>query len=325
MTERPRLFIDEIANVHCDEIANAHCDFFTRDDGTRLRYAIMEPRDSVRGTFLITPGRREYIEKKYSEIGSELLERGFRLIFFEWRGQGSSSRLLTGEKFQRDHCLRFDNHIDDLRAFYDAVVKPAQAGPLFVFGHSMGGFLILRWLAEAKPDVKGAVVTAPMLSLSLPGFSAKLCALAMRLGHGDAYAPWQHDYGDGDRRFTGNVLSHDPIRFALMEKFFAAHPEMMVGGVTWNWLHEALESMEAAHRPGYLAQIAAPVLMLNGSKDIVTPASKYRPFIQDLPQIEEHIIDGAKHDIMNEIEAYRHEAWGWIDRFLTRVGAQNNT
>jgi lysophospholipase len=313
MPDRPRLFLGEIAH--------AQCDFFMLPDGARLRLAVVDPRESARGTFLIAPGRREFIEKKYTELGPELLARGFRLIFFEWRGEGFSTRFLPGEKYQRDHVESFDLYLNDLRAFYEGVVKPRQTGPLFACGHSMGSFTVLRWLAEAEAPVKAAIVTSPMLALALPRFAETLCAGAAKLGFGEAYAPWQHDYNDGDRRFRGNVLSQDPLRFAVMEKYFDAQPEMMVGGVSWSWLSAALKGMEAARQPGYLARVAAPTLVLVGSKDIVTPPSRFRRLFKGLPLIEEHTILGAKHDLMNELEFYRRQAWEHIDRFLARVGA----
>jgi lysophospholipase len=311
MPEQPRLFLGEIANTQCD--------FFTLPDGGHLRFAVVDPRESARGTFLIAPGRREFIEKKYTELGPELLSRGYRLIFFDWRGQGFSSRFLPGEHYQRDHVVSMDLYLNDLRAFYTGAVQPRLVGPLFVTGHSMGGLHVLRWLAEDRPTVKGAFVTSPMLALGLPRFLEKLCGAVVKLGFGEAYAPWQHDYNDGDRRFRGNVLSQDPLRFAVMEKYFNAQPEMMVGGVSWSWLYAALKSIVAAQKPGYLDRIETPTLVLVGSKDIVTPPSAFRRLFKSLSQIEDHTILGAKHDLMNELEFYRRQAWERIDRFLARV------
>ncbi|HUY67817.1 MAG TPA: alpha/beta hydrolase [Alphaproteobacteria bacterium] len=309
----PRLYIGESAK--------GRCAFFTLPDGARLRYAVIEPRETPRGTFLIAPGRREFIEKKYAETGPELLARNFRLIFFDWRGQGFSSRFLPGARYQRDHIADFDVYLNDLRAFYEGAIRPQVAGPLFVLGHSMGGFNILRWLAETQPPVKAAVLTAPMLALALPAFAGKICALAIKLGFGARYAPWQHDYDQGDMRFAGNVLSQDPLRFGIMEKYFTAHPEMKVGGVTWQWLDAALRAIEAARQPGYLANIAAPTLVLAGDKDIVTPPARFRDSLKGLPMIEDHIIGGACHDLLNELEFYRKQAWERIDRFIGRIGA----
>ena len=116
-----------------------------------MSYSQFEPATKPRGTVLVVPGRREFIEKKYTEVGQPLLDLGYRLIIVEPRGQGLSSRFLSGDERQRDHIDDFNTHINDIRAFYKRVVQPGLAKPLIVHGHSMGGHILLRWLAEDRP------------------------------------------------------------------------------------------------------------------------------------------------------------------------------
>src|SRR5271170_606929 len=128
---------------------DARFEYYRLGDGARLRYAVFEPQGTPRGTFLVAQGRREFIEKKGLEVGRDLLARGFKIILFDWRGQGLSSRFLDGAKRQHDHVPDFDIYIKDLREFYRDIVKPRQAGPLFVTAHSMGALIVTRWLAES--------------------------------------------------------------------------------------------------------------------------------------------------------------------------------
>ena len=123
-------------------------EFFALSDGGRLRYARFEPASHPRGTVLIVPGRREFIEKKYAELGQPLLNNGFHLVIVEMRGMGLSSRLLSDDMRQRDHVNDFAMHLNDLRAFFAAIVAPNLTAPLIVNGHSLGGHFMLRWLAE---------------------------------------------------------------------------------------------------------------------------------------------------------------------------------
>ena len=125
--------------------------FFALNDGGRLRYAQFMPATKPRGTILILPGRREFIEKKYTELGQPLLDLGFKLIIVEPRNHGLSSRILSGSALQRDHLEDFSTHLNDLRAFFAAIVLPELTTPLIVHGHSLGGHLLLRWLVEDQP------------------------------------------------------------------------------------------------------------------------------------------------------------------------------
>jgi lysophospholipase len=297
------------------------CDYFTLSDGGRLRYARFQPTSKVRATILIVPGRREFIEKKFFELGQPLLDRGYRLILVEMRGQGLSSRFLQGALRQRDHITNFTTGLDDLRAFYRGVVINDLASPLIVHGHSLGGHYLLRWLAEDKPAVAGAFVTAPMLALA--GIPAHLTAhgiswMGVRLfGHATDYAPMQHDYGSEERMFAANPLTQDPDRFQIIENYFTAYPDLTVGGVTWEWVLAALRSMHISHARPYFANIDVPVLALSGGQDRVTPAHEIMRYLNHIPRMQSHLLMNARHDIMNEIASVRDEAWQLIDDFLS--------
>jgi len=292
-------------------------------DGGRIRYALINPSQKPRGTILVANGRREFIEKRYAELGETLQKRGFQLIFFEWRGQGLSTRFLKGTHYQRDYIADFNIYLDDLRSFYRQVVVPLHSGSLIACGHSLGGHLLLRWIAEDQPvEVKATLLTAPMLALTLHTMqrvAQTLCRIAVHTGYGEGYAPGQHDYNEQDRLFTGNPLTHDAQRYTIIERYFTGVPEMMVGGVTWQWLYAALHSMHKTEAPEYLAAIKTPVLTIIGDKDHVTPAAQLVQCLKSLPNSETVILPGALHDVMNEIDTIRAEAWAHIDRFLAGV------
>ena len=295
--------------------------FFALKDGGQLRYATFSPSPPPRGTVLIIPGAREFIEKKYVERGRPLMERGFRVIIVEPRGQGLSSRFLDGDRRQRNHIDDFSTHIRDLRAFYNEIVSPSLSKPLIIHGHSLGAHIMLRWLAEDNPSqVDGAFVTAPMVSYS--GMAAHMAfygvswANARLFGQESNYTPMQHDFGGEDLVFAGNRLTHDENRFRIMENYFKKFPDMASGGVTWGWALAALQSMGATHTWPYLARIGIPVLSLTGDQDSITPPSDIGPFMNMIPRVRMHTIAGARHDLLNETDDILAHAWKKIDDFL---------
>ena len=294
--------------------------FHNLPDKAQLRYSMTNVGNAARGTVLIAPGRREFIEKKRAELGRELTQQGFNQIYFEWRGQGLSSRYFSGDKRQRDHAVDFNQHLDDLRSFYKAIIKPDLKMPLLIHGHSLGAHLLLRWLAEDKPaEVTKAFLTAPMLAIG-PRFahhvSRPVCWAAIKAGKSEEYAPMQHDYDDSDRAFTLNPLTHDETRFRIIQDYFDASPDLRVGGVTWGWLAAAIRSMQTCRSAGYLSRINIPVQVLIGDKDIVTPAAELLRYLPHIPKIETIILHDAKHDVLNERDTPRAEAWRHIYRFM---------
>jgi lysophospholipase len=298
--------------------------FFTLKDGGRLRYARFSPSPAPRGTVLVVPGAREFIEKKYIECGKRLLDRGFRVIIYEPRGQGLSSRFLKGDLRQRTHIDDFSTHLDDLRAFYDSVVLPGLSKPLIVHGHSLGAHILLRWLAEERPaKVAGAFMTGPMIAVS--GMAAHLAGYGLSLmtanlfGQHTSYAPMQHDFGGDDLVFANNPLTGDERHFQIFENYFKTHPELMTGGVTWGWMLAAVRSMSLTHAWPYLANIDVPVLALAGDQDPVTPPAEIVPYLSMIPQMRMHVIPGARHDLFNETDIAQAAAWRHIDDFIKLV------
>ncbi len=286
--------------------------FFVLPDGARLRYAVLDAEGVAQKILLVLPGRREFIEKKAREL-EPLRLLGYRLVILELRGQGLSSRFLSGAARQRDHIDDFALYLEDLRCFFDATLRPSLSLPLLVHGHSLGGHVALRWLIEDAPPISGAFLTAPMLALSTTFTHLAAYGLAWASVHlfhkGREYAPFQHDFDSRNTVFSDNQFTHEEARFRVMEQYFTAHSDLIVGGVDWSWLLAALHSMQITHHSSYLARLACPVLVLTGGQDPVTPAKEIEPILDALPGLSCHRIEAARHDILNEADPMREEAW----------------
>ena len=127
---------------------------------TGLRRATGAPRGSI----LFQGGRGDIIEK-YLESFAHWHERGWNITAFDWRGQGGSGRLSPDPHV--GHATDFGAFIADLKQFW-AEWAPTAPGPRVIMGHSMGGHLILRALAEGAITPDAAVLIAPMLGLHAP-------------------------------------------------------------------------------------------------------------------------------------------------------------
>jgi lysophospholipase len=90
-----------------------------------------------RGALLFQSGRSDFLEK-YLEAMAHWQGRGWDVAGFDWRGQGGS---------QKEGPADLDSMLADLTGFV-AAWRGATAGPHVAVGHSMGGHLLLRLLAE---------------------------------------------------------------------------------------------------------------------------------------------------------------------------------
>src|SRR3546814_13005787 len=80
--------------------------------------------------------------------------------------QRCSSVLLSADP-HCGHVADFATFIADFRDFWSGWAA-AAAGPRVLMGHSMGGHLVLRALAEGAAHPDAAVRVAPMLGLGSP-------------------------------------------------------------------------------------------------------------------------------------------------------------
>ena len=137
----------------------------TTSDGIALRVARWKQRGkTAKGTVCILQGRAEFIEK-YFEVVTELRNRGFAVVTFDWRGQGFSGRQV--KNLRKGHVRRFSDYRRDLEAVRDKVLIPEMPEPHFVLAHSMGGAIALDAAHAGWLPFKRLVATTPMIALCI--------------------------------------------------------------------------------------------------------------------------------------------------------------
>lgn len=291
------------------------------DDGHAIRRIDwLIPQGASRGSLLFMPGRGDAYEK-YLEALDHWHCRGWRVTAADWRGQAGSGRL--GLDAVTGHVDDFAVWIDDLAAFW-AQWKASTPGPHVLVGHSMGGHLALRALAEGRIDPDAVVLSAPMLGLR-PGYlpAGLLHAVARVLaGFGDRRRPaWKWNEKPGvppaDRI---ELLTHDADRYADELWWRAARPELVMGPASWGWVERALASIRLLQCPGVLEAVTTPVLILATTADRLVEYGAIERAAQRLPHAELIRFGAeARHEILRESDAVLGQANAAIDEFLDRA------
>lgn len=285
-------------------------------DGVRLRYGrwtIANPK----AVAIVLTGRNEFVEK-YDEIARELNGRGFDVWTMDWRGQGLSTRALPNR--QRGYVSSFVYYLSDLRAFLKLIGETTHL-PRFIFAHSMGGHITLRYLHDFPDAVTAAVVTAPMIDMTTrrfpPGLARVVVELGMlsRLAH--RYIPGMNDYDPSQDLFDGNENTSDRDRFERRVRLLSENPELVLGGVTFGWLDAAFRSIALLRKPEYLRDITTPLLVFAAMDDRVVNISAIEHAARDLPNCQLVHLHGSRHEVMHESDRVRDEFWRHVDAFLT--------
>ncbi|MBV8686071.1 MAG: alpha/beta hydrolase [Alphaproteobacteria bacterium] len=294
--------------------AEARLSAWTAPDGwscRRLDWA--QPAGApARGALLFAGGRGDFIEK-YLEAQRHWFDRGWTVTAFDWRGQGGSRG--AGESGQADS---FDPLVADLAALIRDWAG-ATPGPHVAVGHSMGGHLLLRTLAERRPALDAAVLVAPMLMINsapLPPLAAAWTASLMaRLGWA-RHPAWANPRGARSAGSTRQTrLTGCRERYEDELWWWGKEPGYDLGAPSWGWLRAAYASCRRLTAAA-LARVSRPVLLVGSDTDRLVTAAAIRRAYARLPDAELMMFPSAGHELLREADPVRLAAFERIDAFL---------
>ncbi len=290
--------------------------WFKTHDGLKIRYGIWKPEGRPRASVVILGGRGEFLEK-YNETIIELLDREMMVFSFDWRGQGLSSRMTSPASV--GHVDSFEDYLADLHDFMLNIAGPSKSGQLIMLAHSMGGHIALRYLADRQGIFDKAVLTSPMIQIHASGFSADLmytvADLATGLGFGRAPIPFTSGRNDYLGDFENNQLTGSRRRFERNRRLLEANPGLLIDAVSFGWLKAAFDSMNVIKRPGFAAKITLPLLMLAAGSDKVVSSRATKKLAAVLPDVSFSILEGSRHEILQETDPIRARFWQLFDSF----------
>jgi lysophospholipase len=199
------------------------------------------------------------------------------------------------------------------------VVIPHCPPPYFALAHSMGGAVMLRVAHSGKRWFERIVLAAPMIDM--PGWRASLPARllirALRLaGFGGSYVPGSNVDKAAAAGFAGNPLTSDPRRYARNAAIVERDPAVGIGSPAVAWLDAAFATMVEFRAPDYPAQIAQPVLILAAGADSIVSKPALAEFAARLPAGSHRVIEGARHEILQEQDGCRAQFWAAFDAFV---------
>lgn len=294
--------------------------FVPMRDGWPVRLMHWICRDPARGHVLMVTGRADFVEK-YAETLHDLVDAGWGVSVFDWRGQGLSRRV--GKTPMHGASPGFDVWLDDLAQLVDWTVDRAD-GPVSAIAHSMGGHMMLRHLAAGRGGISRAAVLAPMTGLAAaplgPGIARFVAARMVRWGRGSDYVlgggPWEPGQPGSKRQL---LLTSDVERFSDESWWIGQYPALALGSVTWGWLADAFASIDALAAAGVPEAIAVPVLALFPVKDGLVGSQATRRLVARIPGGEAVEYPDAGHELLREAEPLRRQVLARILSFLDPV------
>ncbi len=146
---------------------------WTDKQGLKFHSKGWEPDKKPKAVVAFVHGLGEHIGR-FAHIGEAFSNAGYALMGFDLRGHGKSGGL-------RGHTPSIEVFVQDIDLLLEQVHARYPGVPTFLYGHSLGGILVLNYGLRRKPDLKGVIATSAGLHTELENQPLKV-AMANLLG-----------------------------------------------------------------------------------------------------------------------------------------------
>jgi acylglycerol lipase len=240
------------------------------------------------GSVLLVHGLGEH-SGRYEHVGDQLTGAGLEVHAYDHRGSGGSSG-------RRGHVDRWEQYHEDLAERLGAVRAAAGSRPVVLYGHSMGGLVVLGYLLSDRPKPDLVVLSSPGLDSTLASWKKTLAPALSRILPKLAVP----------NGIDGSTLSRDPAVAAKV----GADP-LAIKASTTRFGAEALAEQARIRRE--YAGLRLPTLVLHGLDDGLVPAQASE-ILASNPSVERRTYPGLRHELHNEPEgpAIVGEIIDWI-------------
>lgn len=219
---------------------------------------------------------------RYIHVAKALLQAGYVLLAPDLRGHGQSEGA-------RGDAPSYAALLDDISALLAQAASRFPTTPCFLYGHSMGGNLVLNYALRHPEELAGVIATAPWLELAFAPPRSKLL-----LGRVLGRALPSLTIPNG---LNTHHLSHDPAVVAAYVNDSLVHGRIsarmglaLLASGCW-----ALE---------YARSLQVPLLLMHGEKDRITSAEASARFARSVRgDCTYKCWEGLYHEIHNEAQS----------------------
>jgi alpha-beta hydrolase superfamily lysophospholipase len=131
---------------------------FETKDNLHLFEQSWEPVNELRNVLIFVHGLAEH-SSRYTHFAEYLSGYNTAVETFDLRGHGRSQG-------KRNYIDSFSDYLDDFRIFYERVFRKYPKMPIFLCGQSMGGTISSLFVLEHRNNIRGLVLSAPVLKVS---------------------------------------------------------------------------------------------------------------------------------------------------------------
>lgn len=252
-------------------------------DGTDFFVRGWEPDIKPKALVALIHGLGEHTGR-YEHVAKAMTNAGYAMVGFDLRGHGKSGGI-------RGHFPSWDAVMQDIKRFFVFLTERYPEIPHFIYGHSLGGLLVLNYSLKHSAGLKGVIATSPGLRSPLTEQKLKLflvkvlgsLAPTALLPSGLETAAISHD-PNVITKYTSDSLNHDRVSLAFGKTGLIA--------TNYAWSHAG--------------EFQLPLLLMHGTGDRITYSHGSADFARLAAKNNQDVTlklwDGLYHELHNEPE-----------------------
>jgi len=262
-------------------------------DRLKLHGQGWEPGTGTKAVVCLVHGLGEH-SGRYGHVGKAFNRAGYALIAYDLRGHGRSGG-------PRGHAPSYASLMADISALLSEATSRYPNLPCFLYGHSLGGNLVLHYTLLERPDLAGIIATSPLFrpAVKPPAWKMAILRAMYRLRPSLSLSSGLEDMAlsrdiNVVRTYRNDPLTHDRVSARLSID--------MLNHGQWNLEHAA--------------EFPLPLLLMHGDADRITSAQASREFASRAnARCTLKIWSGLYHELHNEPEQNQILAYvlGWME------------
>lgn len=128
-------------------------------NGTSIYGCYAKP-ETVKGVVVLVHGMGEHSGRYSEHVIPALINASMAVVVYDNVGHGKSNG-------KRGHCESYEALLDILEGILAKAQLLFPEKPLFLYGHSMGGNLVLNYAIRRTSKLRGVIATSPFLRLAM--------------------------------------------------------------------------------------------------------------------------------------------------------------
>jgi len=250
--------------------------------------------DNPKANLMLIHGAGEHIGR-YDHWAKLFNNQQINVYGVDHYGHGNS----PGE---RGHLTNYDLYLNEIKALKKMFDELDDRKPLLLYGHSLGGNIVLNWVIEQEKSVDFVIVSAPWIKLKLVPPSWKISLMKWLSGILPALSQ--------SNELDPNWLSRDKLIVKRYVNDPLVHNKITLSAA--NILFQRAEILN-----NYSKQISDKVLIIHGLYDKITDPAASQAFA-GRTGIDFYGADGLFHELHNEPEQI--EIFNYICNWLNKNG-----